>query len=147
VDKRETGRRAAQARAEAWLAARARNVPRVSYPPELPITARAGEIVAALRSPRRRVVIISGETGCGKSTQIPKMCLEAGRGTAGRVGVTQPRRLAAIRRYFAAPAGTRPRARNCPMMMSAKLGASFATVVGLTVCVVAAHTRLRVATA
>ncbi len=86
----------ARARFEAWLAARARNVPRVSYPPELPIVARAGEIVAALRSPRRRVVIISGETGCGKSTQIPKMCLEAGRGVAGRVGVTQPRRLAAM---------------------------------------------------
>jgi ATP-dependent helicase HrpA len=86
----------AQARAEAWLAARARHVPRVSYPPELPIAARAGEIVEALRSPRRRVLIVSGETGCGKSTQIPKMCLEAGRGVAGRIGVTQPRRLAAM---------------------------------------------------
>jgi ATP-dependent helicase HrpA len=99
MDKKEpvqTGRRATRARAEAWLAARARNVPRVSYPRELPITARADEIVAALRSPRQRVVIISGETGCGKSTQIPKMCLEAGRGVAGRVGVTQPRRLAAV---------------------------------------------------
>ncbi|OGD14937.1 MAG: ATP-dependent RNA helicase HrpA [Candidatus Aminicenantes bacterium RBG_16_66_30] len=89
-------RNAIRARAEAWLAARARNAPRVSYPPELPITARAGEIVEALRSPRRRVIIVSGETGCGKSTQIPKMCLEAGRGIAGRVGVTQPRRLAAV---------------------------------------------------
>ena len=79
-----------------WLAARARNVPRVSYPPELPIAVRADEIVAALRSPRQRVVIISGETGCGKSTQIPKMCLEAGRGINGRIGVTQPRRLAAV---------------------------------------------------
>jgi len=95
-DPRRVGRRSARSRAEAWLAARARNVPRVSYPPELPITARAPEIVAALRSPRRRVVIVSGETGCGKSTQIPKMCLEAGRGVAGRVGVTQPRRLAAM---------------------------------------------------
>ena len=100
MDKKEpaqtTGRRATRARAEAWLAARARNVPRVSYPRELPIAARADEIVAALRSPRQRVVIISGETGCGKSTQIPKMCLEAGRGINGRVGVTQPRRLAAV---------------------------------------------------
>jgi len=93
---RRSGRRSAFSRAEAWLSARARNAPRVSYPPELPITARAEEIVAALRSPRRRVVIISGETGCGKSTQIPKMCLEAGRGVAGRIGVTQPRRLAAM---------------------------------------------------
>src|SRR5512136_2286714 len=89
-------RAAARARFEAWLAARARNVPRVAYPPELPIAAKAAEIVEALRSPRRRVLIVSGETGCGKSTQIPKMCLEAGRGVNGRVGVTQPRRLAAM---------------------------------------------------
>jgi ATP-dependent helicase HrpA len=93
---RRDARAGAGSRFDAWLAARARNVPRVSYPPELPITPRAGEIVTALRSPRRRVVIISGETGCGKSTQIPKMCLEAGRGIAGRIGVTQPRRLAAM---------------------------------------------------
>jgi ATP-dependent helicase HrpA len=93
---RARSRAEARARFEAWLAARAGNVPRVSYPPELPIAAKAGEIVEALRSPRRRVLIVSGETGCGKSTQIPKMCLEAGRGVAGRVGVTQPRRLAAV---------------------------------------------------
>jgi len=93
---RLAARRDPRARFEAWLEARARHVPRVSYPPELPIAARAEEIVATLRSPRRRVLIISGETGCGKSTQIPKMCLEAGRGVAGRVGVTQPRRLAAM---------------------------------------------------
>ena len=85
-----------RARLEAWLAARAANAPRVSYPHELPIASRAAEIVELLRSPRRRVIIVSGETGCGKSTQIPKMCLEAGRGIAGRVGVTQPRRLAAV---------------------------------------------------
>src|SRR5512140_1511403 len=91
-----SSRAGSRARFEAWLEARARHVPRVSYPPELPIAPRADEIVAALRSPRRRVVIISGETGCGKSTQIPKMCLEAGRGIAGRIGVTQPRRLAAM---------------------------------------------------
>ena len=52
------------------------------------------EIVRAIR--RHPVVIISGETGCGKSTQIPKMCLEAGRGRRGRIGCTQPRRIAAI---------------------------------------------------
>jgi ATP-dependent helicase HrpA len=69
---------------------------RLNYPRELPITARKDEIVAALREKRRRVVIISGETGCGKSTQIPKMCLEAGRSEAGMVGCTQPRRLAAV---------------------------------------------------
>ena len=64
------------------------------YPPELPISRRRGEIVQAIR--RHRVVIISGETGCGKSTQIPKMCLEAGRGSRGRIAVTQPRRIAAV---------------------------------------------------
>jgi ATP-dependent helicase HrpA len=42
------------------------------------------------------VVIVSGETGCGKSTQIPKMCIEAGRGIAGKIACTQPRRIAAI---------------------------------------------------
>ena len=75
---------------------RSRARPRISYPRELPITGRAGEIIEALRSPRDRVVIISGETGCGKSTQIPKMCLEAGRGVAGLIGCTQPRRIAAV---------------------------------------------------
>ena len=66
----------------------------IAYPPELPITARRAEIVDAIR--RHPVVIISGETGCGKSTQIPKMCLEAGRGRRGRIGCTQPRRIAAV---------------------------------------------------
>ena len=66
----------------------------LAYPPELPITAKRGEIVRAIL--KHQVVIISGETGCGKSTQIPKMCLEAGRGILGKVGCTQPRRIAAI---------------------------------------------------
>ncbi len=66
----------------------------IAYPPELPITARRADIVEAVR--RNPVIIISGETGCGKSTQIPKMCLEAGRGRRGRIGCTQPRRIAAI---------------------------------------------------
>lgn len=69
---------------------------KVSYPIELPIVSYREDIVSLLRSPRSRVVVISGETGCGKSTQIPKMCLEAGRGVLGRVGITQPRRIAAI---------------------------------------------------
>jgi ATP-dependent helicase HrpA len=98
MDNRGSQRRSAHAAAHtaAQAAARARSLPRVSYPRELPITARAGEIVEAIRSPRTRVVIISGETGCGKSTQIPKMCLEAGRGISGLVGCTQPRRIAAV---------------------------------------------------
>jgi ATP-dependent helicase HrpA len=63
------------------------------YPEELPITARHDELVAALA--QHRVVIVAGETGSGKSTQLPKLCLEAGRGVAGLIGHTQPRRVAA----------------------------------------------------
>ncbi len=66
----------------------------LNYPPDLPISRRRHEIVQTIR--RHRVVIITGETGCGKSTQIPKMCLEAGRGVRGRIAVTQPRRIAAV---------------------------------------------------
>lgn len=64
------------------------------YPPELPITERREEIVRAIRE--SQVVVITGETGSGKSTQIPKMCLEAGRGQDPLIGCTQPRRIAAI---------------------------------------------------
>lgn len=73
---------------------RERERPPLRFPGELPITALRREIVRAIKS--EPVVIISGETGCGKSTQIPKMCLEAGRGVAGRIACTQPRRIAAI---------------------------------------------------
>ena len=73
---------------------RAARRPHVRYPAELPITAKAPEIVGAIKN--NPVVIVSGETGCGKSTQIPKMCLEAGRGVAGQVACTQPRRIAAV---------------------------------------------------
>jgi ATP-dependent RNA helicase HrpA len=73
---------------------RYRRRPHLHYPSALPITPRRQEIVRAIRD--HPVVIISGETGCGKSTQIPKMCLEAGRGIAGKIGCTQPRRIAAI---------------------------------------------------
>jgi len=70
------------------------NLPRVSYPGALPIAARRADIVRAIRE--NPVVIITGETGSGKTTQIPKMCLEAGRGLDGRIGCTQPRRVAAV---------------------------------------------------
>ena len=62
--------------------------PVLRYPRELPIVARRQDIVRAIRD--NQVVIISGETGCGKSTQIPKMCLEAGGGINGGGGVTPP---------------------------------------------------------
>jgi ATP-dependent helicase HrpA len=66
----------------------------VTYPSALPISSRREEIVAALRT--QRVVVIAGETGSGKTTQIPKMCLEAGLAERGRVACTQPRRVAAL---------------------------------------------------
>jgi ATP-dependent helicase HrpA len=70
------------------------NLPAVSYPSELPITTRKDEIVAAIRA--NQVVVIAGETGSGKTTQIPKMCLEAGLGIQAKIGCTQPRRVAAM---------------------------------------------------
>ncbi len=69
-------------------------IPAISYPPDLPITARREEIVAALKA--HRVLIVSGETGSGKTTQLPKMCLEAGLARHGKIGCTQPRRVAAM---------------------------------------------------
>jgi ATP-dependent helicase HrpA len=68
-------------------------VPRVSYPAALPISQKRDEILAAVRE--HQVVIVAGETGSGKTTQLPKMCLELGRGVRGTIGHTQPRRLAA----------------------------------------------------
>jgi ATP-dependent helicase HrpA len=70
------------------------NIPRIAYPAELPITTRKDEIVAAIRA--NQVVVIAGETGSGKTTQIPKMCLEAGLGIEAKIGCTQPRRVAAL---------------------------------------------------
>jgi ATP-dependent helicase HrpA len=67
---------------------------RLEFPPELPISARAEEITAAIAA--SQVVILAGETGSGKTTQIPKLCLAAGRGTRGRIACTQPRRVAAL---------------------------------------------------
>ncbi len=85
----ERARRSAELRH--W---RTGHVPAVSYPPELPISARKDDIVAAIRA--NQVVVIAGETGSGKTTQIPKMCLEAGLGVEAKIGCTQPRRVAAL---------------------------------------------------
>jgi ATP-dependent helicase HrpA len=79
----------ATARAEARRA----SVPVLSYPPELPVSQRKDEIAAAIRD--HQVVIVAGETGSGKTTQLPKICLELGRGVTGQIGHTQPRRIAA----------------------------------------------------
>ncbi len=67
--------------------------PAVTFPEELPITAKKDEIIEAVK--QHQVLIISGDTGSGKSTQIPKMCLAAGQGIKGHIGCTQPRRIAA----------------------------------------------------
>ncbi len=80
-------------RSVAVHAARAAGKPQFSYPAELPVAQRAGDIEAAIRA--HPVVIVSGETGSGKTTQLPKICLAAGRGERGLIGHTQPRRIAA----------------------------------------------------
>ena len=68
-------------------------VPVLSYPEELPVSQRRDDIAAALRD--SQVVVVAGETGSGKTTQLPKILLELGRGVRGRIGHTQPRRIAA----------------------------------------------------
>ena len=68
-------------------------VPDVTYPEQLPVSGRRDDIADAIRD--HQVVVIAGETGSGKTTQIPKICLELGRGRRGLIGHTQPRRLAA----------------------------------------------------
>src|SRR5512147_557324 len=97
---------ARQAGAEAWQrlsaevdralarqAARLATRPALALPPELPVSQRADDIAAAIRA--HPVVIVCGETGSGKTTQLPKICIAAGRGERGLIGHTQPRRLAA----------------------------------------------------
>nr|WP_240783709.1 ATP-dependent RNA helicase HrpA [Rheinheimera aquimaris] len=80
-------------RSESLRAARLQALPKVTYPPQLPVSEKKDDIKAAIAA--HQVVIIAGETGSGKTTQIPKICLELGRGVAGMIGHTQPRRLAA----------------------------------------------------
>ncbi|MDP9636682.1 ATP-dependent helicase HrpA [Rhodococcus cercidiphylli] len=81
------------ARAEAVISTRRAAVPTLEYPQALPVSARKDDIAAAIAA--HQVVIVAGETGSGKTTQIPKICLELGRGIRGSIGHTQPRRLAA----------------------------------------------------
>ncbi|MCG2633474.1 MAG: ATP-dependent RNA helicase HrpA [Gammaproteobacteria bacterium] len=77
----------------AWCQRRAASRPLISYPPELPVSARREDILSSLAA--HQVVILAGDTGSGKSTQLPKLCLEAGLGVRGQIGMTQPRRIAA----------------------------------------------------
>ncbi|MFI0227648.1 ATP-dependent RNA helicase HrpA [Streptomyces lydicus] len=79
--------------AELRVAQRRAAVPEITYPEELPVSQKKDDILAAIRD--HQVVIVAGETGSGKTTQIPKICLELGRGVRGLIGHTQPRRIAA----------------------------------------------------
>lgn len=75
------------------LSLRAARMPALSYPEQLPVSQKKDEILKAIRD--HQVVIVAGETGSGKTTQIPKICMELGRGVRGMIGHTQPRRIAA----------------------------------------------------
>ncbi len=74
-------------------AARLEHLPKPEYPLELPVSGKKDDIAVAIL--KHQVVIVCGETGSGKTTQLPKICLELGRGVAGLIGHTQPRRIAA----------------------------------------------------
>lgn len=79
--------------AQAVLAARKAAVPAISFPEQLPISEKRADIAELIAN--NQVVILAGETGSGKTTQLPKICLELGRGIRGLIGHTQPRRIAA----------------------------------------------------
>jgi ATP-dependent helicase HrpA len=102
--------------AAARAAARASAVPVISYPPELPVSQRKDELAKAIAE--HQVVIIAGETGSGKTTQLPKICLELGRGVTGQIGHTQPRRIAA---------------RTVAERIAGELGAELGTTIGYKV--------------
>ena len=93
--------------------ARRRLAPAVGFPPALPVSERHEEIARLIEA--HQVVVVCGETGSGKSTQLPKICLTLGRGVFGRIGHTQPRRIAA---------------RSLAMRISEELGVEPGTAVG-----------------
>ncbi|MGI9125628.1 MAG: DEAD/DEAH box helicase, partial [Mycobacterium sp.] len=100
---------------EALVAARVGAVPAISYP-DLPISQVREDLAAAIRD--HQVVVVAGATGSGKTTQLPKICLEAGRGVRGMIGHTQPRRLAA---------------RTVAQRIADEIGSPLGDVVGYTV--------------
>ncbi|WP_227981001.1 ATP-dependent RNA helicase HrpA [Nocardia spumae] len=102
--------------AQTRIEARRNAVPVIRYPEQLPVSAHRDDIAAAIAA--HQVVVIAGETGSGKTTQIPKICLELGRGIRGTIGHTQPRRLAA---------------RTVAERIADELGTELGDVVGYTV--------------
>ena len=108
--------RAAIAASAAQRLARVERVPDIRVDESLPIAARADEIVELIR--RHQVIVLAGETGSGKTTQLPKLCLAAGRGAAGLIGCTQPRRIAA---------------RNVARRVASELGSEVGKLVGFQV--------------
>ncbi|MFF1699259.1 ATP-dependent RNA helicase HrpA [Streptomyces sp. NPDC058257] len=80
-------------KAAARMAERGSRLPKITYPEQLPVSQKKDDIAEAIRD--HQVVIVAGETGSGKTTQIPKICMELGRGLRGMIGHTQPRRIAA----------------------------------------------------
>ena len=80
-------------RSRAAVAARRARLPRPEFQLDLPVNERRADIAALIA--QHQVVIVCGETGSGKTTQLPKICIELGRGSTGMIGHTQPRRLAA----------------------------------------------------
>ncbi|WP_433526306.1 ATP-dependent RNA helicase HrpA [Nocardia pseudovaccinii] len=111
-----TGITAEIAAAEQRVEARRAAVPEIRYPEQLPVSARRDDIAKTILD--NQVVIVAGETGSGKTTQIPKICLELGRGIRGTIGHTQPRRLAA---------------RTVAERIAEELGTELGDVVGYTV--------------
>jgi len=103
------------AAAASLVATRQAAVPKITYP-ELPISERRLEIAEALRT--HQLIVVAGETGSGKTTQLPKICLDLGRGVRGMIGHTQPRRLAA---------------RTVAQRIADELGSPLGEVVGYTV--------------
>ncbi len=95
------------ARGQEAVENRRQSVPELSYPDELPVSERVADIRALIE--QNQVVIVAGETGSGKTTQLPKICLEAARGLRGLIGHTQPRRIAArtVAQRLAEEMGTR----------------------------------------
>src|SRR5437899_1324079 len=95
------------AQAEGRVAQRRARLPKISYPDDLPVSQRREEIAKAISE--NQVVVICGETGSGKTTQLPKICLDLGRGAAGMIGHTEPRRIAArsVAQRIAEEVGTR----------------------------------------